>query len=81
MIALCFASSALVPNTRPAVSSRRAALVDVSRFALGAAAISALPLAAQADAIEDIAARANVRNPLPIPRPRACRAVTLSLPY
>tara|TARA_B100000795_G_scaffold95025_1_gene69671 strand:- start:197 stop:586 length:390 start_codon:yes stop_codon:yes gene_type:complete len=53
MIALCIASSqALVPNSRPAVSSRRVALGDVSRFALGAAALAAAPLAARAD--EDV---------------------------
>ena len=53
MIALCVSfSQALVPNSRPAVSSRRAALGDVSRFALGAAALAATPLAARAD--EDV---------------------------
>ena len=67
MLALLLAPSALVPNSRPAVSSRRVALGEVSRFALGAAALAASPLAAKADAISDIADRANVRNPLPIP--------------
>ena len=53
MIALCIASSqAFVPNSRPAVSSRRFALGDVSRFALGAAALAATPLAAWAN--EDV---------------------------
>ena len=53
MIALCVSfSQALVPNSRPAVSSRRAALGDVSRFALGAAALAATPLAAWAN--EDV---------------------------
>ena len=52
MIALLSFSQALVPNSRPAVSSRRAALGDVSRFALGVAALAAAPLAARAD--EDV---------------------------
>jgi len=53
MIALCVSfSQALVPNSRPAVSSRRAALGDVSRFALGVAGLAAAPLAARAD--EDV---------------------------
>ena len=57
MIALCVSfSQALVPNSRPAVSSRRAALGDVSRFALGVAALAAAPLAAPlaARADEDV---------------------------
>ena len=52
MLALTLAShSALVPNSRPAVSSRRVALGGVSRLALGvgAAALAATPLAALAD--------------------------------
>tara|TARA_B100000768_G_scaffold93541_1_gene87478 strand:+ start:36 stop:428 length:393 start_codon:yes stop_codon:yes gene_type:complete len=53
IVALCLSfSQALVPNSRPAVSSRRAALGDVSRFALGVAALAAAPLAARAD--EDV---------------------------
>ena len=53
IVALCLSfSQALVPNSRPAVSSRRAALGDVSRFALGAAALAATPLAAWAN--EDV---------------------------
>ena len=66
MLALLLAPSALVPNSRPAVSSRRVALGEVSRFALGAAALAAGPLAAKAD-VASIAAAANVRNPLPTP--------------
>ena len=69
MLALLVAPSALVPTSRPAVSSRRVALGEASRFALGAAALAAGPLAANAD-IADIAAQANVRNPLP----HACTA-------
>lgn len=50
MLALSWlASPALVPNSRPAVSSRRVALGDASRVALGAAALAASPLAAWAD--------------------------------
>ena len=52
MLALTLAShSALVPNSRPAVPSRRVALGGVSRLALGvgAAALAATPLAALAD--------------------------------
>ena len=50
MLALSWlASPALVPNSRPAVSSRRVALGDASRLALGAAALAATPLAALAD--------------------------------
>ena len=79
MLALLLAPSALVPNSRPAVSSRRVALGEVSRFALGAAALAAGPLAAKAD-VASIAAAANVRNPLPTPALRACRAVALSPP-
>ena len=71
MLALLLAPSALVPNSRPAVSSRR--------VALGAAALAAGPLAAKAD-VASIAAAANVRNPLPNPALRACRAVALSPP-
>jgi hypothetical protein len=53
MIALLVVSTqTLVPNSRPAVSSRRVALGDVSRFALGVAAFAATPLAARAD--EDV---------------------------
>ena len=69
MLALLVAPSALAPSSRPAVSSRRVALGEASRFALGAAALAAGPLAANAD-IADIAAAANVRNPLP----HACTA-------
>ena len=69
MLALLVAPSALAPSSRPAVSSRRVALGEASRFALGAAALAAGPLAANAD-IADIAAHANVRNPLP----HACTA-------
>ena len=69
MLALLVAPSALAPSSRPAVSSRRVALGEASRFALGAAALAAGPLAANAD-IADIAAQANVRNPLP----HACTA-------
>jgi len=69
MLALLVAPSALVPTSRPAVSSRRVALGDASRFALGAAALAAGPLAANAD-VASIAAAANVRNPLPL----ACTA-------
>ena len=79
MLALLLAPSALVPNSRPAVSSRRVALGEVSRFALGAAALAAGPLAAKAD-VASIAAAANVRNPLPTPAQRAYRAVALSPP-
>ena len=42
-------SPALVPNSRPAVSSRRVALGEASRLALGAAALAATPLAVWAD--------------------------------
>ena len=50
MLAVSLLSSpALVPNSRPAVSSRRVALGEASRLALGAAALAATPLAALAD--------------------------------
>merc|ERR1740138_104072 len=62
MLALLLAPSSLVPS-RPAVqsNSRRAALAAVPRFALGAAALSAAPLVAHADSIEEIAAKANAK--------------------
>ena len=60
MLALLVAPSALVPTSRPAVSSRRVALGDASRFALGAAALAAGPLAANAD-VASIAAAANAK--------------------
>ena len=60
MLALLVAPSALAPSSRPAVSSRRVALGEASRFALGAAALAAGPLAANAD-IADIAAAANAK--------------------
>ena len=40
MLALLVAPSALAPSSRPAVSSRRVALGEASRFALGAAALA-----------------------------------------
>ena len=60
MLALLLAPSSLVPS-RPAVQTRRAALAAVPRFALGAAALSAAPLMAHADSIEEIAAKANAK--------------------